>query len=92
MKLADWLAANQIGHQEFGDMLGNFGDRVPRSQATVSRWAADKRMPDKDDLLKIFEATNGDVTPNDFVDLPDLGQGADDDVEEADAIPESSIA
>jgi transcriptional regulator with XRE-family HTH domain len=65
MKLADWLEAQNISHQEFGDRIG-------KSQAAVSRYVAGKRMPDEETLIKIFEETNGGVTPNDFVNLPDL--------------------
>ncbi len=71
MKLADWLDAKNISHQEFGDRIG-------KSQAAVSRYASGKRMPDEETLIKIFEVTGGDVTPNDFVALPDLGLVPDD--------------
>ncbi len=72
MKLAEWIEAKEISHQEFGDRIG-------KSQAAISRYASGKRMPDEDTLIKIFKETDGDVTPNDFVALPDLGLVPDDD-------------
>lgn len=76
MKLADWLDAEKLSHQEFGDRIG-------KSQAAVSRYVAGKRMPDEETLIKIFEVTAGAVTPNDFVALPDLSAVADDGSEES---------
>ncbi|MGY4224398.1 transcriptional regulator with XRE-family HTH domain [Bradyrhizobium sp. USDA 4503] len=67
MKLSDWIAREGLSHQEVGDRIG-------KSQAAVSRYAAGKRMPDEETLIKIFEVTAGEVTPNDFVDLPVIEQ------------------
>ncbi len=85
MKLADWLLANNVSHQAFGDRIG-------KSQAAVSRYAAGLRRPDDETLIKIYVATDGDVTPNDFVDLPDLGSSDEIELDEAVDVPESSIA
>lgn len=78
MKLADWLTAHDVSTQTFADRIG-------KSQAAVSRYASDKRMPEHETLIKIYEETAGEVSPNDFVALPVLGQGddADDAVDEA---------
>jgi transcriptional regulator with XRE-family HTH domain len=65
MKLADWLIAQNLSHQEFGDRIG-------KSQAAVSRYASGKRMPDEETLIAIFRATDGEVSPNDFVALPEI--------------------
>jgi len=74
MKLSDWITREGRSHQEVGSRIG-------KSQAAVSRYAAGKRMPDEETLIKIFEVTGGEVTPNDFVNLPDLA-ASDDDTEE----------
>ncbi|MGR4927336.1 helix-turn-helix domain-containing protein [Bradyrhizobium sp. CAR08] len=65
MKLSDWITREGLSHQEVGDRIG-------KSQAAVSRYVAGKRMPDEETLIKIFEVTGGEVSPNDFVALPDL--------------------
>lgn len=66
MKLSAWLDANNLSHKDFGDRIG-------KSQAAVSRYAAGERMPNEEALISIFRETNGEVTPNDFVELPPLG-------------------
>lgn len=84
MKLADWIAREGLSHQEFGDRIG-------KSQAAVSRYAAGLRMPDEETLIKIFEVTDGEVAPNDFVDLPDLGQMDADEVDASQPAPAETV-
>lgn len=69
MKLTAWLEANSLSHKDFGDRIG-------KSQAAVSRYAAGERMPNEEALISIFRETKGEVTPNDFVELPALSAAA----------------
>jgi transcriptional regulator with XRE-family HTH domain len=59
MLLSEWLKREKIGVEEFGKRIG-------RSHATVSRWCTGKRTPSFDALQKIMKATNGEVTAEDF--------------------------
>lgn len=62
MKLADYLAKHQISQTAFARL-------IEASQVAVSRYASGRRMPGRDRLLKIREATGGEVTANDFVEV-----------------------
>lgn len=62
MKLSDWLSENQISDGDFGAMIG-------RSRSAVSRLRREETQPDWETAASIRAATNGAVTPNDF--LPD---------------------
>jgi transcriptional regulator with XRE-family HTH domain len=59
MTLSDYLA-------ETGETQDAFAKRVGTSQADISRYVSGKRRPRKDVLIKIFAATDGRVTANDF--------------------------
>jgi transcriptional regulator with XRE-family HTH domain len=59
MRLANYLRAQNI-------TLAAFAKRIGRSEATVSRLARGKHLPDWDTMQAIKEATDGCVTPNDF--------------------------
>jgi hypothetical protein len=65
-KLGQWLDLKGISQAKFGLMIGC-------SQAAVARYAAGKRFPGERALIAIYVATNGDICPNDFVTLPELG-------------------
>lgn len=70
MKLAEYISKQGMTHAEFGALIG-----VP--QATVSRYVNGVRIPhDKETFDKIFEATGGQVTPNDFFDTPTQAEAA----------------
>lgn len=47
--------------------MADLGGLVGLSQSTISRIEAGKQIPDRDVMRKIFEITDGTVTPNDFV-------------------------
>lgn len=64
MKLAVYLSKNGISHSMFAETIGT-------SQATVSRYALSRRIPRAEHMVKIAEATHGQVTPNDFL-LPEM--------------------
>lgn len=59
MKLAAYLDAEQISDAAFARMVG-----VERQ--AVGRYKTGERFPERTILLRIFEATNGAVTANDF--------------------------
>ena len=69
MKLAEYLKRNGLTHQDFGT-------KISVSQAAISRYVNGERFPDKEMQERIFVATGGDVTPNDFCDLEPLGAEA----------------
>lgn len=63
MTLADYLRANEVSDAAFARLIG-----VERQ--AVGRYRTGERFPEKAILHKIFEATNGAVTANDFAGLP----------------------
>lgn len=63
MQLAKYLDENEITDAAFARSIG-----VERQ--AVGRYRAGDRFPEKPILLKIFEATSGQVTANDFAGLP----------------------
>ncbi len=67
MKLDEWLKTNNLTAAAFAAMSG-------LSQATISRTINGKRRPDWSTLDAITAATDGAVTPNDFVrdEAPDI--------------------
>lgn len=71
MKLATYLENTELTDAAFARLIG-----VERQ--AVGRYKAGDRFPEKLILLKIYEATGGQVTANDFADLPpeDVGTTA----------------
>ena len=63
MKLASYLDINGLTDAEFARKIG-----VGRH--TVGRYRIGKRFPHPDLLLKIHKVTQGQVTANDFANLP----------------------
>jgi DNA-binding transcriptional regulator YdaS (Cro superfamily) len=63
MKLSDYLAMTNKSAAKFADEIG-------ASTSAVNFWRSGGRTPRIGQMQKIFEATNGAVTPNDF--LPSL--------------------
>lgn len=60
MKLADYLDREQITRAEFARRTG-------LSEGMVSLLCRDETWLSKETARKIKDATNGDVTPNDFM-------------------------
>ena len=60
MTLADYLKAQKLSYAEFSAIIGAPG------KDTVRRYANGKRIPTPEYMAKIVEATNGEVTANDF--------------------------
>lgn len=63
MKLQNYLALNAVKQKDFAARIGE-------NQTCVNRYCLGQRIPRPDVMRKIFDATNGAVTPNDFFDLP----------------------
>lgn len=63
MKLIDYLHRERLTATAFAERIA-----VPPS--TITRLLAGERSPRLDLLKKVMIGTDGEVTPNDFVDLP----------------------
>lgn len=74
MKLGDWLRENRMTHEDFADRVGC--DHSTISRLIPRPGKKQVRKPSFVLAKKISEATNGEVTANDFV------SGDDDDDEE----------
>jgi len=59
MTLKDWMASNETN-------VSQLARRIGRSPEAVRRYAAGERIPDRDTMPLIADATGGAVTPNDF--------------------------
>lgn len=59
MKLAHWMERERKSDD---DMAAE----ISRSRTTVSRIRRELIRPDWETMERIFEATNGEVTPNDY--------------------------
>lgn len=60
MKLSEWLKQNELTATAFAKAAG-------LDVSTVTRSINGQRRPEWDTLDKIRAATNGEVTPNDFI-------------------------
>lgn len=60
MRLIDYRKKHGLTQQQLGD-------RLNVDQATVARYEAGKRMPQRDELDRIYKLTGGEVTANDFI-------------------------
>lgn len=60
MKLQDYLEAQSLSYAEFARMI-----RAPGND-TVRRYALGLRKPNEEYMTRIAEATDGQVTANDF--------------------------
>jgi transcriptional regulator with XRE-family HTH domain len=67
MKLKPYLQLKKIKSAEFARIIG-------RNAQNVARYVSGQRIPDKDTMPLIYHATNGEVTANDFYDLPTHNQ------------------
>jgi predicted transcriptional regulator len=61
MKLETWLESTGVTVEKFAESI----DHKP---VTIYRYMAGKRLPREDTFRKIYTATDGKVTPNDFLD------------------------
>lgn len=60
MKLADYLRENGITRSAFAEEIGV-------SQSLVTQLCQDEVWPGREVARRISDATNGEVTPNDFL-------------------------
>jgi transcriptional regulator with XRE-family HTH domain len=69
MRLADWRKEQGYTQQQLADQLGV-------NQSAVSYWerSLNPYLPQPDAMRRIFALTRGAVSPNDFYDLPPIGQ------------------
>lgn len=63
MKLLNYLERQKIGYAEFARMIASPHRR------NIQRYAFGLRRPNHETMLRIYEVTQGEVTPNDFADL-----------------------
>ena len=63
MKLASYIASNGLNDTTFAAKIG-------RTPSSVSRIRRGLVTPDPKTVFCIFRVTEGQVTPNDFYDLP----------------------
>jgi len=61
--LDEWINDEGLSGREFSELIGT-------EPSTVSRWRRGLTTPGPEDMLRIYEATGGDVEPNSFYDLP----------------------
>lgn len=71
MKLKAWCEAHRINFSELSRRIG------AKSPETARRYA-EGRVPGATTMSRIYLATAGAVTPNDFYDLPALPDAGDD--------------
>lgn len=64
MKLDAFIKTHGLTGEEFAAKAGI-------SRSDVSKYRSGRSKPKDDAMRKIFAATNGLVTPNDFYDLPE---------------------
>lgn len=62
MKLEKYLATNAVTQKEFAEQIGE-------KPVVITRYCNGQRIPRAEIMVKIFKATNGAVTPNDFYDI-----------------------
>lgn len=67
MKLSDYLAMTNKSAAKFAVEIG-------ASTSAVNFWRSGERTPRIKQMQKIFDATSGAVTPNDFLQLPFRGE------------------
>lgn len=69
MKLEKYLAQNAIKQSNFALIIGT-------KQSVISKYCAGQQIPRPDVMTAIYNATNGQVTPNDFYDIGDSDANA----------------
>jgi len=62
MRLDDWLAINSTSRSEFAVKIG-------ATDIAVGRYVTGLRLPNREAMRRIYQATAGEVMPNDFYEL-----------------------
>lgn len=57
--LGEWIKRSGLTHEQFGELIG-------RDHSAVGRYIRGERMPNPTTLRRIFQATKGEVSANDF--------------------------
>lgn len=69
MKIAEYIKQNKISQVAFADLIGV-------SPQAINTFCNNQRIPRPDFMRKIYKATGGLVTPNDFYDIGDSDANA----------------
>lgn len=64
MKLRDYMTSRDLTAKAFAETIG-------ATEFAVTKWLRGERRPSGDLMMRIVDATDGAVTPNDFFDLPE---------------------
>jgi transcriptional regulator with XRE-family HTH domain len=70
MALREWRERNGKSQQDVARLVGAANATV------VSRWERGVHLPRKDEMVRLYVVTRGEVPPNSFYDLPDLSTSA----------------
>ncbi len=68
MRLSNYLQKSGHSYEDFAGLIGV-------TMTTVYRYAKGLRIPDENVMPVIHAVTNGEVTANDFYDLPEVKCG-----------------
>jgi hypothetical protein len=68
MKLSAWLKENKMTQKQFLESASR-DHSAGFSYHALVKWCSGQRIPRAEDMKVIHEATNGNVTPNDFYPL-----------------------
>ena len=68
MKLSVWMKTNGMTHAEFTNAAKYSGHEI--SVFAVNKWTTGARIPRRKEMQFIYELTNGQVSPDDFYNLP----------------------
>lgn len=72
MQLGEWLQSRNMSHDAFADLIGT-------DRSSVTKYVAGQRTPRPEVLVRIIDATGGEVTANDFLPSPPDAAGPGDD-------------
>ncbi|MGY2051710.1 hypothetical protein [Methylobacterium sp. JK268] len=71
MKLDSWMRANGCSSRELAEaMVAHLPEGERCSAKAVEKWRYGQRTPRKSKMQAIVRVTAGEVTANDFADLP----------------------
>lgn len=57
----------EVYREKHGLSRSEMGRRIGVAHTTIARWECGDMLPDGDMLLRIVEATQGEVSPNDMI-------------------------
>lgn len=63
MKLSDWMKREKVTATQLAERTG-------RALSTITRAARGESVPDPETMRLIGRETNGEVQPNDFIEIP----------------------